>query len=132
MQALEAEITHIAKANPQTLELGPSKLEGGAPALFIREEIYTPNHSSARRSPREVFHVHCEAEGSCHAVLSAADAKIVLEKGWGERHGLSGRALGFPLGYVMIFAPRSVQEVKIIGMVARAAARYGLEGKDVD
>ena len=132
MQALEAEITRIAKANPQTLELGPSKLEGGAPALFIREEIYTPNHSSTRSSPREVFHVHCEAEGSCHAILSAADAKLVLEKGWGERHGLSGRGLGVPLGYVMIFAPRSVEEVKIIGMVARAAACYGLEGRNVD
>ena len=132
MQALEAEITRIAKANPQTLDLGPSKIEGGAPALFIREEIYTLNHSSTRSSPREVFHVHCEAEGSCHAILSAADAKLVLEKGWGERHGLSGRGLGVPLGYIMIFAPRSVQEVKIIGMVARAAACYGLEGRKVD
>ncbi len=132
MQAVEAEITRIAEENAQTLELGPSKLEGGAPALFVREEIYTPNHSSARPSPREVFHVHCAAEGSCHAVLSAADAKLVLEKGWGERHGLSGRALGFPLGYIMIFAPRSVREVKIVGMIARAAARYGLEGRDVD
>ena len=132
MQALEAEITLIANANPQTLELGPSKLEGGCPALFIREEIYTPNHASARQSPREVFHVHSAAEGSCHAILSAADAKLVLEKGWGERHGLSGRGLGVPLGYVMIFAPRSVGEVDIVGMVARAAAGYGLEGKDVD
>ena len=78
-----------------------------------------------------MFHVHCGAEGSCHAVLSAADAKVVLEKGWGERHGLSGRGVGVPLGYVMVFAPRSVEEVEVIGMVARAAARYGLEGGDV-
>ena len=79
-----------------------------------------------------MFHVHSAAEGSCHAILSAADAKVVLEKGWGERHGLSGRGLGVPLGYVMVFAPRSVREVEIVGMVARAAAGYGLEGRDVD
>ena len=66
-------------------------------------------------------------------MLSAADAKVVLEKGWGERHGLSGRGVGVPLGYVMVFAPRSVEEVEeVIGMVARAAARYGLEGGDVE
>lgn len=55
----------------------------------------------------------------------------MLDNGWGERHGVSGRTLGFPLSYVMIFAPRSMQEVKTVGMIARAAARYGLEGRKV-
>ena len=132
-QALLAEITHIARSNPTTLTLAPSNLEGSTPALFIRPEKHTPNgHTYATRSPREVFHVHSAAEGSCHAVLSAADAKLVLEKGWGERHGLSGRALGFPLGYVMIFAPRGVEDVRgVVGRVARAAVRYALEGGEV-
>ena len=118
-------------SNPQSLEFGPSKIEGGAPAVFISPKEYNPGHSSCTRSPREAFHSHCSTEGSSHAVLSAADAKLVLDRGWGERHGVSGRALGFPLGYVMIFAPRSMQEVATVGMIARAVARYGLEGKEL-
>lgn len=62
-------------------------------------------------------------------MLSAADAKVVLDRGWGERHGLSGKkGLGIPLGYVMVFAPRSTEEVETVGMIATAAARYALEG----
>lgn len=80
---------------------------------------------------REVFHSHCSADGSSHDILSAADAKLVLDSGWGERHGFSGRVLGFPLSYVMIFAPRTMPEVETIGMIARAVARYGLEGERI-
>lgn len=130
-KALEAKLSHIVDSNPQYLELGPSKIEGGAPALFVSSENYSTSHANYPHSPREVFHSHCSAEGSSHAILSAADAKLVLDSGWGERHGVSGRALGFPLSYVMIFAPRSMAEVETVGMIARAAARYGLEGKKI-
>lgn len=125
-------ISHIIDSNPQMLELGPSQIEGGAPAIFVSQKDYRSNHAHCSVSPREVFHSHCEAEGSSHAVLSAADAKSVLDKGWGERHGVSGKGLGIPLGYVMIFAPRSMEEVETVGMIARAAAIYGLEGKTVN
>ena len=125
-------ITQIVDSNPKSLEAGPSQIEGGAPALFISPQDYNSGHASCSRSPREVFHSHCSTEGSSHAVLSAADAKLVLDKGWGERHGISGRALGFPLNYVLIFAPRSTREVKIVERIARAAARYGLEGRLVN
>lgn len=125
-------ITQIVNSNPKSLEHGPSQIEGGAPALFVTPENHTAGHANCSRSPREVFHSHCSTEGSSHAVLSAADAKLVLDNGWGERHGISGRALGFPLNYVLIFAPRSTQEVKIVAMIARAAARYGLQGRMVN
>ena len=131
MQALDATLSHIVDSNPQILESGPSKLEGGAPAVFISPQARGSGHASCSRSPREVFHSHCVGDGSSHAVLSAADAKLVLDKGWGETHGFSGRALGFPLGYVMIFAPRNTQEVEIVGMIARSAVRYGLEGEKI-
>lgn len=130
-QALQANLSHINDSNPGTFELGPSQIEGGAPALFISPKYYNTDHGGSSFSPREVFHSHCEAEGSSHAILSAADAKQVLDKGWGERHGISGKGLNIPLGYVMIFAPRSMQEVEVVGRIARAAARYGLEGKTI-
>ena len=130
-QALEATLSQIVKSNPRTLQLGPSQIEGGSPALFISPENFNSNHDNYPRVPREVFHSHCEAEGSSHAILSAADAKLVLDKGWGERHAISGKGLGPPLAYVMIFAPRTTREVEIVGIIARAAAGYGLEGKQV-
>ena len=125
-------LLHIVKSNPRTLELGPSQIEGGCPALFISPQDYKSSHASLSRSPREVFHSHCEAEGSSHAILSAADAKLVIDKGWGERHGVSGKGLGVPLGYIMIFAPRTKEELETVRMIARAATRYGLEGKEID
>ena len=129
LQALKEAISNMVESESQSLEFGPSKLEGGAPALFISPESCGSNHTSCSLSPREVFHSHCTTDGSSHAVLSAADAKLVLDRGWGERHGIGGKALGFPLGYIMIFAPRTMQEVEIVGSIRRAAARYGLEGK---
>ena len=124
-------LSHIVDSNPRTLELGPSQIEGGEPALFISSQNHHSGHATLSRSPREVFHSHCGADGSSHAVLSAADAMLVLDKGWGERHGVSGQGMGIPLGYIMIFAPRSTHEVEIVGKIARAAARYGLEGKEI-
>lgn len=96
--------------------------------MFVQPDTFSPSHAHYPRVPTEFFHCHATAEGSSHAILSATDASLVIERGWAERHGLSGRALGFPLTYVMIFAPRGEDEVKIVGMIARAAARYALEG----
>ena len=62
-----------------------------------------------------------------HTVLSAADAKQVIEKGWGERHGLSGK-YGFPIGYTMVYAARTIKEVEVIMNIAKATASYGLYG----
>ena len=124
-------MANLAQCNPDLLEIAPSKIEGGAPALHLRPEVFTSNHAHYPRAPYEFFHFHKTAEGSCHAILSPMDATLVIERGWSERHGLSGRALGFPLTYVMIFAPRDENEVEIVTMIAKAAARYALEGKEL-
>ena len=123
-------IDQITDSNPQLLEIDSSQLEGGNPALFISSNVFSLDHAHVPRSPREVFHNH-HSEGSSHAILSAADAVIVLERGWGERHALSGQALGIPINYLMVFSPRSEAEVDVVRTIARAAARYGLEGKPI-
>ena len=105
-------------------------MEGGSPALFVAKSAFTTNHSHAKRSPREVFHVH-KSDGSCHGIFSPRDSKTLIEKGWGERHGLSGRAMGIPDTYLMVYAPRNDDEVNVVVKLAKAAARYCLEGKVV-
>ncbi|MCJ1249768.1 hypothetical protein MMC30_006994 [Trapelia coarctata] len=121
----------IPAHNESLLESSPSLMEGGtSPAVFVSEPSFTTNHLHSKRSPREVFHIHT-SEGSSHGIFSKADAKIIIEKGWGERHGLGGRAMGIPNTYLMIYAPRNENEVEIICKLAKAAARYGLEGKTI-
>ena len=125
-----ANIKTLADSNRDLLEMGSSKIEGGVPALFLLPGTSPGSHAINPMSPREIMHTHY-ADGSSHAFLSAADATTVLDRGWGERHRLSGRALGFPINYTMIFAPRNDEEVAIVRTITRAAVRYCLEAKDI-
>ncbi|MCJ1288301.1 hypothetical protein MMC26_007656 [Xylographa opegraphella] len=130
-QLLGSSVRKIAEDNALITEIMPSILEGGSsPALSILESVYTESHLHVPRAPREVFHMHA-GEGSAHGIYSWTDAVMIIEKGWGEMHGLSGQALGFPHSYLMIYAPRNAEEVKVVSMLARAAVRYGSEGKNV-
>ena len=90
--------------------------------------MFATNHISYPRSPREIFHLH-DSEGSGHGVFSKADAVLIIQKAWGEKHPLSGMALGIPESYLIIYAPRNEEEIKVVEMLARAAARHGLEGE---
>ena len=125
-------MAQLVASNSKLIGMGPSQIEGGAPALHVKTEVFSPNHSHYPRAPHEFFHIHEAAEGSAHAILSAEDASLVIGRGWAERHGLSGRALGFPMTYIMIFAPRNEDEARIVAMIAKAAARYALEGKGLN
>ena len=123
-------MAELAKSNPRFIKSGSSKIEGGSAALFVYD--FSPNHAYYTKIPDEFFHFHAAAEGSAHAFLSATDASLVIERGWAERHSLAGRGLGIPSTYVMIFAPRNDEEVDTVIMIAKAAARYALEGKAIN
>ena len=124
-------MSSLAVSNSDLIETGPSQIEGGVPALHVLPTVFSSNHACCARAPREFFHVHATKDGSSHAVLSPTDTALVIERGWGERHGLSGRALGFPLTYIMVYAPRDEGEVAIVCRIAKAAAQYALEGTPV-
>lgn len=71
-------------------------------------------HASARASHGEVAHIH-PSDGSMHMIFSEADAKAVIETGWGERHPLAGLVLGIPATYLFIYSPRDSLELSIVG-----------------
>lgn len=49
----------------------------------------------------------------------------MIEKGWGERHPLSGaRAIGIPKEYIGIYAPRDEEELAIVEKIVIAAVSY--------
>jgi hypothetical protein len=97
---LNSALAALCAATPSTL--GTSRLEWHGLALFVRAEG-TPNALEG-----EVVHVH-DIDGSAHVFLgNDADCREVLEKGWGERHGLAGVLL--PKGFLLVYAPRDEEE----------------------
>jgi hypothetical protein len=81
----------------------------------------------------EVCHVH-PSDGSMHMTLHPADAKIMIESGWGERHPLArgGWCRRFvPREFVLIYAPRDVDEIEVV-MDIVAAGIWWVAGIDVD
>lgn len=97
-----------------------SALERVGQAIFLR----TPNQAPTlnARLQGEICHIH-ESDMSAHVVLSIADAKEVVAKGWGERHRITGTAI-IPLGYTLLYLPRNLMEVEVIRSILEAGVEY--------
>ncbi|KAK5112160.1 hypothetical protein LTR62_004503 [Meristemomyces frigidus] len=118
-------------AENETVEIRNSSNQRHSHALYLGKQRSPPTLASM--SEREIAHVHL-SDLSAHVMLSLADAKEVVAKGWGLRHGLSGTWL--PLGWTMLFVPRTVDEVEVVVGIMEAGIRYmymrsdgGLEGE---
>ena len=108
----------------QLLVLKPSKTEGGSTvAIYAKPDLDTLNPVALeprnKLLDKEIAHAH-PADGSLHVWLSQADARAVVESGWGER---------FPLkfvdkGWTMVYAPRTMEEVKVVEEVVKAAVGW--------
>ncbi|MEM9018581.1 MAG: luciferase family protein, partial [Verrucomicrobiota bacterium] len=63
---------------------------------------------------REFAHIHPKPDnGSLHLMLSARDARTVVEKGWSEDHYLVTQGQ-FPAGLILVFSPRSDQDLEVV------------------
>lgn len=116
--------------HPQFLTLDLSKTEGrSTDAIYANPDL--PGRDPAakdRMLGNEVAHVH-PAENSLHVWLSPSDAKQAVEKGWGERFPLSSLGMLHP-SFIMIYAPRSMDEVDVIEEIVQAGIGY-LTGEKV-
>ena len=123
-EILSAAIRTIASRNNR-VELGTSCFEKHGPGLFSINPL--------RRTCRgEICHAH-PSDGSLHLTLHPADAKVMLEAGWGERHPLArgGWLERFvPGGFVMLYAPRIEEEIEVVLSIIQAAA-WWVSGEDV-
>jgi hypothetical protein len=86
-------------------------LDDRGEALFVRKPGESVKHEAGD------FHA---SDGSMHVSISAADAATIVESGWGQAHPLAGRET-FPLGYVLIYAPRTDRDREIAARIIRAA-----------
>ncbi|CAK7241677.1 MAG: hypothetical protein STHCBS139747_003145 [Sporothrix thermara] len=136
----EAFLRAVAAANPDDLEIRPSRLEGNAtPALWAKRALqlgaaYWGAADNARtlrrRGPVEICHAHAEA--SAHMQFSLGDAFLVVRAGWGERHLLAGSpAARLPPTYLIVYAPRDAAELKVWKELVMAAVRFAVD-EDVD
>ena len=114
--SLSDQIKSLAAAHPNLLRLGTSCFEKHGPGLFSRRPV-RPTCKG------EICHAH-PSDGSLHLTLHPDDARIVLERGWGQRHPLArgGWLARFvPASFVMIYAPRDQAELEFIMLIIQAA-----------
>ncbi|KAK4506990.1 hypothetical protein PRZ48_000724 [Zasmidium cellare] len=137
---LAAGIEQMAQGRNKDLAIGTSCFEKHGTGLFSK--------SPATKTCRgEIVHLH-GSDGSMHLTLHPSDAKVVLEAGWGERHPLAGVFKRWflpqlPVGFIMLYAPQTDDEVEVVLKVIAAAAAFvhgqaveaatkGLEGRQAE
>jgi hypothetical protein len=71
---------------------------------------------------REFAHLHPKPDQSLHVVLPRDVATAAIDSGWAEPHPLAARMRG-PNVAVMVFAPRTDEEVDVIARLVEIAYR---------
>lgn len=99
----------------------------GARALWLKNEI-APGPSNAFLGAREIGHFH-PWDGSMHVALPPLIAPQAVSKGWAEIHPVA-LAGGAALNIVMVFGPRTPEEVDIIFSLLQACCRYAAKVED--
>ncbi|TVY24465.1 hypothetical protein LHYA1_G006618 [Lachnellula hyalina] len=125
-QMLRASLENLAVQNPESFRIGTSCFEKKGLALFARDPI----NATCRG---EVCHVH-HSDRSLHLNLHPDDAKLILERGWGERHPLArgGWMKAYvPREFVMVYAPRNRMELDAVCRIIEAAG-FWVSGKQFE
>ncbi|KAH7020518.1 hypothetical protein EDB80DRAFT_887955 [Ilyonectria destructans] len=119
IQACRHAFQSLANERQHVATICTSVLERHGSGLFVLDPTKAP--AVAVRSRGEITHFH-ESDWSAHATLSYPDGEEVIQKGWGERHALSGSLL--PLGYTLLYAPESEADVQVIQSIMAAAVEF--------
>jgi len=120
-QLLSAAIEELAAKRSAHVVVRTSVLEKSGDAILIADHISTP-HSIAGKTKREIAHLHAGAgsgDFSMHLCLTPVDCKEVITKKWGERMSLAGSLV--PHEYLMIYSPRSKEELEVVKSIVNAA-----------
>ncbi|EAW14005.1 uncharacterized protein ACLA_070370 [Aspergillus clavatus NRRL 1] len=136
-EKLIQEFVAFVARNPHLVRMANSGLELHADALFVAETL--PEGPTLQETNGEIAHIHRLKDSSVHVTLAPADCKKVIESGWGQRHALSGvsvpraltlgRKIALPAEYVLIYAPRTEEEVAFVMEVIGASVKY-MTGSD--
>ncbi|KIW49072.1 hypothetical protein PV05_10786 [Exophiala xenobiotica] len=127
--------TSVVMRNPTLLQQKLSSLEKHNIAIFVHSNLLSkPDNlpEVAVVSEGELGHIHGDA--SMHLYFSPADAKVIIEKGWAERHRcartqpwwLGGKKYKWKIGesFLIVYAPRDEEELEVLQILIRASARF--------
>jgi len=123
-------MTELATENSKYVVVKTSVLEKSGDAFLLNDNISTP-HEIAKKMKREIAHVHAgtgSGEYSIHTSLSPLDCKKVIEAKWGERMTLAGTLM--PQEYLLIYTPRTREEVAVVKRIVGGAIRFMTGGLD--
>ncbi|KAL5361056.1 hypothetical protein BJX96DRAFT_80342 [Aspergillus floccosus] len=123
----------LASRNSHLVKLKPSNLEMHAEAIFLVDGLEN-NAPVAAQVQGETAHIHRLKDSSLHVILSPADCKKLFDAGWAQRHGLSGthvpglltagKPLSLPAEYVLVYAPRTNEELDFVMEIVTASVKY--------
>lgn len=116
LAALRHALRTLANGQKDQLIVGKSCFEKHGIGLFCLKPVIQTCRG-------EVCHVH-SCDGSLHLVLHPKDIKMVLVRGWGERHPLArgGWFQRFvPKEFTLIYAPRNLRELETTLEIVAAA-----------
>ncbi|RFU84030.1 hypothetical protein DY218_25255 [Streptomyces triticagri] len=102
------------RARDGEVEERQSQFELHNPAFFVPAAVRRGDSVTG-----EVAHFH-RPQGSLHLHLHPADVRPVVERGWGELHGLAGRLANLPASYTLLYAPRDAAELDAVRTILRA------------
>ena len=121
---LHALPSKYVKAHPDLLILDKSITEGrSTDAIYANPEL--PGRKQATHDKilgDEIAHVH-PAENSLHVWLTQADARKVIQAGWGQRFPLASLGI-LDEGWVFVYAPRTMAEVDVVETIVRAGIAH--------
>ncbi|KAJ0414805.1 hypothetical protein BJY00DRAFT_18791 [Aspergillus carlsbadensis] len=125
--------------NKHIIDRVPSILEKYTDAAHVCHDI--PLTPIAAQLKREICHVHGTSDHSIHVTLAPADCKRVIESGWGQRFPLAGTSLFrnltlgrlpvIPREYILVYAPRTEEEIAVVMRIVEASVQYVTGEADV-
>ena len=121
-------IVEVQKKYPHLTYLGRSTFEPESPiTLYARHRIFDKTEYLG-----EIVSANRD-DGFIHSSLHPSDVKVVIEKGWGQRHPLSGRLASGVTGLVngnqpspvagskiLLYAPRNNEDLEVIEHIINA------------
>lgn len=94
----------------------------GAMAMFM-DKAHICTKCNAFMADTEFAHFHPHPDYSLHLGLPQEDAKIIIEKGWGEWHPLIKRGF-LPPNIIMMYAPRNQEELEVAKFILGHSYAY--------
>lgn len=112
------------KDHPTILKYDLSNTEGRtADAIYALPNLPNRHPNATDRIIKdEIAHTH-PVDNSLHVWLSQADARKVVESGWGERFPLGAMGMLHP-GMTFVYAPRSMADLIVIEEIIKAGVAF--------